>query len=114
VYRLGETGAAEGGGDDRVVTKAGTKEIAKFVPRLINDAPTGLGRCGPERSGGWRKRDFLGFREEWANRGLYGACPVGWWGQGKKVVPPPLRLRRSSCQPSFGQIKPLRGRVSAR
>jgi hypothetical protein len=31
VYRLGETGAAEGGGDDLVVTKAGTKEIAELA-----------------------------------------------------------------------------------
>jgi hypothetical protein len=31
VYRFGETGAAEGGGDDLVVTKAGTNEIAEFA-----------------------------------------------------------------------------------
>jgi hypothetical protein len=35
-------------------------------------------------------------------------------GQGKKVEPMPLRLRRSRRQPAFGQIKPERGRVVAR
>ncbi len=30
-------------------------------PEAIDDAPA----CWPERSGGWRRRDFLGFREEW-------------------------------------------------
>jgi hypothetical protein len=30
-------------------------------PEAIDDAPA----CWPERSGGWRRRGFLGFREEW-------------------------------------------------
>jgi hypothetical protein len=42
-------------------------------PQAIGDAP-----AGPERSGGWRRRDFL------ASRGMGEA-------QGKKVAPPPLR-----------------------
>ncbi|AGK59788.1 hypothetical protein HYPDE_40598 [Hyphomicrobium denitrificans 1NES1] len=47
-------------------------------PRTIDDAPA----RGPERSGGWRRRDFL------ASRGMGEA-------QGKKVDPTALRLRRS-------------------
>ena len=47
-------------------------------PEAIDAAPAG----GPERSGGWRRDDFL------ASRGMGEA-------QGKKVEPPPLRLRRS-------------------
>jgi len=47
-------------------------------PEAIDDAPA----RGPEQSGGWRRRDFL------ASRGMGEA-------QGKKVSPPPLRLRRS-------------------
>jgi hypothetical protein len=66
----------------------------------------------PERSGGWRRGDFLVSRGM-GEPGSRGACPVGWRAQGKKVAPAPLRLRRSRCQPSFGQIKPLRGRVAA-
>jgi len=47
-------------------------------PEAIDDAPA----RGPERSGGWRRWDFL------ASRGMGEA-------QGKKVSPTPLRLRRS-------------------
>jgi len=47
-------------------------------PEAIDDAPA----RGPERSGGWRRWDFL------ASRGMGEA-------QGKKVSPPPLRHRRS-------------------
>ncbi|KAF0104031.1 MAG: hypothetical protein FD144_1960 [Rhodospirillaceae bacterium] len=47
-------------------------------PEAIDAAPA----CGPEQSGGWRRDDFL------ASRGMGEA-------QGKKVEPPPLRLRRS-------------------
>src|SRR6202790_3651747 len=59
-------------------------------PEALDDAPA----RGPERSGGWRRGTFLP-REEWANRGPHGACPVGWKAQGKKVSPALLRLRRS-------------------
>ena len=48
------------------------------LPEAIDAAPA----RGPKRSGGWRRRDFL------ASRGMGEA-------QGKKVAPPPLRLRRS-------------------
>src|SRR5215510_8684257 len=48
-------------------------------PKAIDDAPV----FGPERSGGWRRGEFLVLREEWAKA------------QGKKVDPPPLRQRRS-------------------
>ncbi len=47
-------------------------------PEAIDAAPA----CGPERSGGCPRGDFL------ASRGMGEA-------QGKKVEPPPLRLRRS-------------------
>src|SRR5260370_41405087 len=47
-------------------------------PEVIDDAPA----RGPERSGGWRRSDFL------ASRGMGEA-------QGKKGEPTPLRLRRS-------------------
>src|SRR3984893_2690275 len=47
-------------------------------PEAIDDAPA----RGPERSGGWRRRDFL------ASRGMGEA-------QGKKVSSALLRLRRS-------------------
>jgi hypothetical protein len=47
-------------------------------PEAIDAAPV----HGPEQSGGWRRGDFL------ASRGMGEA-------QGKKVEPPPLRLRRS-------------------
>ena len=47
-------------------------------PEAIDAAPV----RGPEQSGGWRRDDFL------AARGMGEA-------QGKKVEPPPLRLRRS-------------------
>src|SRR5262249_46931172 len=47
-------------------------------PKAIAAAPV----FGPERSGGWRRRDFVG------SRGMGEA-------QGKKVSPPPLRHRRS-------------------
>ena len=47
-------------------------------PEAIDAAPV----HGPEQSGGWRRDDFL------ASRGMGEA-------QGKKVEPPPLRLRRS-------------------
>jgi hypothetical protein len=49
------------------------------------------GRSAAEDGGGGT---FLP-REEWANRGPHGACPVGWKAQGKKVSPALLRLRRS-------------------
>jgi hypothetical protein len=48
------------------------------LPEAIDAAPA----RGPKRSGGWRRGDFL------ASRGMGEA-------QGKKVAPPPLRLRRS-------------------
>src|SRR4029077_7114821 len=54
-------------------------------PEAIDDAPA----RGPERSGGWRRRDFLG------SRGMGEA-------QGKKVDPAPLRLSRSRRKPSYG------------
>ena len=72
-------------------------------PKAIDDAPAGRGphracamgwpqgRSEAEDGGG---ETFLP-REEWANRGPHGAGPVGWKAQGKKVDPPPLRLRRS-------------------
>ena len=63
-------------------------------PRTIDDAPAGRppqGRSAAEDVGG---ETFLP-REEWANRGPRGACPVGWKAQGKKVDPTALRLRRS-------------------
>ncbi len=66
-------------------------------PQAIDDA-----RAGPERSGGWRRRDFLG------SRGM-GAAGVpalaGWQAQGKKVSPPPLRQGDRGL-PSCGPITP--------
>ena len=63
-------------------------------PEAIDDAPA----CWPERSGGWRRR------LSWLPRGMAG-------GQGKKVAPPPLRLRRSRRS----RLRPdqaMRGRVA--
>ena len=69
-------------------------------PGTIDDAPAvgvpsrpdgAQGRSAAEDDGG---ETFLP-REEWANRGPRGACPVGWKAQGKKVDPTALRLRRS-------------------
>src|SRR5262245_15488184 len=57
-------------------TIAASRAICR--PEAIDAAPA----CGPEQSGGWRRDDFL------ASRGMGEA-------QGKKVEPPPLRLRRS-------------------
>src|SRR5271165_1979028 len=67
-------------------------------PEAIDDAPAPRAEA---------QRRMAAARVSWLPRGMAG-------GQGKKVAPPPLRLRRSRCQPSFGQIKPLRGRVAAR
>jgi hypothetical protein len=53
---------------------------------------------GPEHSGGWRRRDFLG------SRGMGAA-------QGKKVSPPPLRQGDRGL-PSCGPITPSRPRGS--
>src|SRR5262249_50153788 len=65
---------------------------------------------GPEHSGGWRRRDFLG------SRGM-GAAGVpalaGWQAQGKKVSPPPLRQGDRGL-PSCGPITPSRGRAGRR
>ncbi|MHB8884398.1 MAG: hypothetical protein ACYC5H_04785 [Methylovirgula sp.] len=58
--------------------------------------------------------DFLGFREEWANRGPRATCRVGWQAQGKKVAPSAVAAQAIEAQPVFGQIKPWRGRVAAR
>ena len=58
-------------------------------PKAIDDAPV----FGPERSGGWRRRDFLG------SRGMGEA-------QGKKVDPSAVAAQAIEAPPSFGQIKP--------
>jgi hypothetical protein len=84
------------------------------LPGCFEPPPTAasMAICRPEasdapvpRAGAQRRMAVAGL--SWFPRGMAG-------GQGKKVAPPPLRLRRSRCQPSFGQIKPLRGRVAAR
>jgi hypothetical protein len=63
--------------------------MAVCRPKAIDDAPI----FGPERSGGWRRRDFL------ASRGMGEA-------QGKKVSPAAIAAQSIEAQPSFGQIKP--------
>ena len=94
-------------------------------PKAIDDAPAGRGPIAPVRWGGLRagakrrmaaERPRLGGhaflpREEWANRGPHGAGPVGWKAQGKKVDPSAVASQAIEAQPSFGQIKPWRGRV---
>jgi hypothetical protein len=55
-------------------------------PQAIDDAP-----AGPERSGGWRRSDFLGPREEWASQRPHALSCAGRRAQGKKVAPPPLQ-----------------------
>jgi hypothetical protein len=59
-------------------------------PEAIDDAPL----RGPERSGGWRRRDFL------ASRGMGEA-------QGKKVDPSAVAAQAIEAQPPFGQIKAI-------
>src|SRR5713101_3574063 len=59
--------------------------MAIVRPQAIDDAP-----AGPERSGGWRRRDFLGSRGM-GEPGSPRAWGAGWQAQGKKVSPPPLR-----------------------
>ncbi len=83
------------------------------LPGCFEPPPTAasMAICRPEasdapvpRAGVKRRMAAAGL--SWLPRGMAG-------GQGKKAAPPPLRLRRSRCQPSFGQIKPL-SRVAAR
>jgi hypothetical protein len=64
-------------------------------PEAIDDAPAG----GPEHERRMVAVDFL------ASRGMGEA-------QGKKVDPSAVAAKAIEAQPSFGQIKPLRGRVA--
>jgi hypothetical protein len=64
-------------------------------PEAIDDAPG----CGPERSGGWRRGEFL------ASRGMP-ARPAG-----EESLTDAVASQAIEAQPSFGQIKPWRGRV---
>jgi hypothetical protein len=63
-------------------------------PEAIDDAPA----CGPEHRGGWRRGEFL------ASRGM-GFSP------GEESLTDAIASQAIEAQPSFGQIKPLRGRV---
>lgn len=80
--------------------------MAIVGPEAIDDAPE-----GPQRSGGWRREDFLGPARNDGPPGVP-TRPAVWGGcrQGKKVDPPPLRHGRSRRSRSFGQIRPSRGR----
>ena len=73
-------------------TTAASMAIGK--PKAIDDAPV----RGPERSGGWRRGEFL------ASRGM-GFSP------GEESLTDAVASQAIEAQPSFGQIKPLRGRV---
>jgi len=64
-------------------------------PEAIDDAPG----FGPERSGGWWRGEFL------ASRGMP-ARPAG-----EESLTDAVASQAIEAQPSFGQIKPLRGRV---
>ena len=61
-------------------------------PEAIDDAPA----CWPERSGGWRRRDFLGFREEWPEaRGRKSRCRrCGSGDRGEAVLRPDQAIER--------------------
>jgi hypothetical protein len=74
-------------------TTAASMAIGK--PEAIDDAPG----CGPERSGGRRRGEFL------ASRGMP-ASPAG-----EESLTDAIAFQAIEAQPSFGQIKPLRGRV---
>src|SRR5712692_2501232 len=78
--------------------------MAIVRPQAIDDAP-----AGPKRSGGWRRRDFLGSRGM-GEPGSPRAWSAGWRAQGKKVSPPPLRQGDRGL-PSCGPITPSRGRA---
>jgi hypothetical protein len=65
-------------------------------PRTIDDAPA----RGPERSGGWRRGDFL------ASRGM-GFSP------GEESRSDGVAAQAIEAQPVFGQIRPSRGQVLA-
>jgi hypothetical protein len=69
--------------------------MAIYRPEAIDDAPG----FGPERSGGWRRGEFL------ASRGMP-ALPAG-----EESLTDAVASQAIEAQPSFGQIKPLRGRV---
>src|ERR1700735_3998945 len=64
-------------------------------PEAIDGAPA----CGPEHRGGWRRGEFL------ASRGMP-ALPAG-----EESLTDAIASQAIEAQPSFGQIKPLRGRV---
>jgi hypothetical protein len=72
-------------------TAAASMAIGK--PKAIDDAPV-----GPERSGGWRRREFL------VSRGM-GFSP------GEESLNAAVAAQAIEAQPSFGQIKPGRGRA---
>jgi hypothetical protein len=63
-------------------------------PETIDDAPA----SGPERSGGWRRRDFL------ASRGM-GESP------GEESRSDAVAAQAIEAQPVSGQIRPSRGKV---
>src|SRR5271163_784917 len=75
-------------------------------PEAIGDAPA----RGPERSGGWRRGDFLasrGMGEPGSPRGK----PRGVESPGEESLTGAVAAQAIEAQPSFGQIKPRRGRV---
>jgi hypothetical protein len=74
-------------------TTAASMAIGK--PEAIDDAPA----CGPEHRGEWRRGEFL------ASRGMP-ASPAG-----EESLTDAIASQAIEAQPSFGQIKPLRGRV---
>src|SRR5579859_2819921 len=84
-------------------TTAASMAIGK--PEAIDDAPAL--RAGAQRRMAAVRLSCL------ARNGRTGVPtgPAPWGGdpRGRKSIRPPLRPRRSRCQPSFGQIKPWRG-----
>src|SRR4051794_22686027 len=66
-------------------------------PKTIDDGPV----HGPERSGGWRRRDFV------ASRGM-GVSP------GEESRTDAVAAQAIEAQPVFGQIRPSRGKCVVR